>query len=124
MIVVFVVDTSPSMSRPVSSAVGGMSRLDLAKQVVEDLSRRIRKGCSEHNSLHATTNNVRSLGNVGQGPSREDALLLLSTSRQHPDTAAVREHWVFVLSRHDTVAHRATDRADNSLVLIVSNWLS
>jgi hypothetical protein len=90
MIVVFVVDTSPSMSRPVSSSVGGMSRLDLAKQVVEDLSRRIRKGCAEHNSLHATTSNVRSLSNVGQGPSREDALLLLSTSRQHPDTAAVR----------------------------------
>lgn len=107
MIVVFVVDTSPSMSRPVSGD-SGMSRLDLAKMTVEDLSRRLRKGGFEHNSNFVvenagagasggtttsgnTTNSTqRSISNIGQGASRQDALLLLSTSRQHPDTANVR----------------------------------
>lgn len=101
MIVVFVVDTSPSMSRPVSGD-SGMSRLDLAKMTVEDLSRRLRKGGVEHNSNFVVDSSAgnkngvggssatqRSISNIGQGASRQDALLLLSTSRQHPDTANV-----------------------------------
>lgn len=109
MIVVFVVDTSPSMSRPVSGD-SGMSRLDLAKMTVEDLSRRLRKGGIEHNSNFVveagvggnkggggggggTNSTQRSISNIGQGASRQDALLLLSTSRQHPDTANVRGNY-------------------------------
>lgn len=87
MIVVFVVDTSPSMGRPVSGG-SGMLRLDVAKMAVEDLSRRLRKGCVEHNGL-VSGPHLRSFANIGQHPARTDALLLLSTSRQHPDTAAV-----------------------------------
>jgi len=108
MIVVFVVDTSPSMARPIgpssssSSSTSsepakhsGMSRLDLAKMAVEDLSRRLRKGGLEHNSNFVVdpvtkqgTATQRSVSNLGQGAVRQDALLLLSTSRQHPDTAS------------------------------------
>lgn len=92
MIFVFVIDTSPTMSRP---AVGnsGMSRLDVAKMVVEDLSRQLRKRHSEHTRLlmqDADPVLQRSIVNLGQRGNLAggDAFLLLSTSRQYPDTAA------------------------------------
>jgi len=89
MIVVFVVDTSPSMGRP---AVGstGMSRLDLAKMAVEDLSRGLRKRVQEHGRMlsEQPLTTQRSLHQAGLGMVGPDNLLLLSTSRQHPDTAA------------------------------------
>lgn len=81
MIVVFVVDTSPSMGRP---AVGdsGLSRLDVAKIAVEDFHRqwwrRVRAVASGSFST--------SLGQ--QQPQTADQFLLLSSSRQHPETAA------------------------------------
>jgi hypothetical protein len=94
MIVVFVVDTSPSMSRPISSDSSSgttLTRLDVAKMVVEDLSRRLRKGVAEHVRIlnHQVEPAVaRSLSNMGQGPVHTDALLLLSTSKQYPETAS------------------------------------
>ena len=93
MIVVFVVDTSPTMAKP---AIGehGMSRLDTAKMIVEDLSRQLRKRHAEHvrfltqdanPSLQRSFINLGQKGNLlGSG----DTLLLLSTSRQYPGTAA------------------------------------
>lgn len=92
MIFIFVVDTSPTMSRP---AVGdsGMSRLDVAKMMVEDLSRQLRKRHSEHTRLlmqDADPVLQRSVVNLGQKGNLggSDAFLLLSTSRQYPDTGA------------------------------------
>lgn len=153
MIVVFVVDTSPSMSRPVSGD-SGMSRLDLAKMAVEDLSRRLRKGGVEHNSNFVvdsgskggggggigsggggTNATQRSISNIGQGASRQDALLLLSTSRQHPDTANVRP--VSKSSRyfcHEFVVGMSSDRSllfcclcfvllHQSALLVAGYWL-
>ena len=56
MIVVFVIDTSPSMRQPLvegsskeRSAGSGMSRLDLAKMAVEDVVRGLGKRVTEHN---------------------------------------------------------------------------
>ncbi|GKY94111.1 hypothetical protein MPSEU_000377400 [Mayamaea pseudoterrestris] len=103
MIVVFVVDTSPSMSRAldVSPSMttpgegptkgGSLTRLDLAKMAVEDLSRRLRKGLALHQSYPSDPAMARSMANIGQGGAfvpQQDALLLLSTSRQHPDSAS------------------------------------
>jgi hypothetical protein len=76
MIVVFVVDTSPSMGRP---SLGGLSRLDVAKIAVEDFLRQWRRLRSE---------SCPQAGTLGQLPVATDQFLLLSTSRQHPDTAA------------------------------------
>lgn len=73
MIVVILVDTSPSMGRPVQ---GGLSRLDLAKMAVEDLTRQWRR-------LRPPA-----VANLGHDAAMGDHFLLLSTSRQHPDTAA------------------------------------
>ena len=96
MIIVFVVDTSPSMSRPVAMTEGGASggrsltRLDLAKMAVEDLSRRLRKGLAVNLNLPADPAMARSLANMGQAGAfvpYQDSLLLLSTSSQFPDTA-------------------------------------
>jgi len=88
MIVVFVVDTSPSMGRP---AVGdsGMSRLDLAKMAVEDLFKQLRKRLLDHQRIVCEQNQTtqRSFVNLGI-TTLPDSLLLLSTARQHPDTAA------------------------------------
>jgi hypothetical protein len=92
MIVVFVIDTSPSMAKP---AVGesGISRLDCAKMFVEDLSRQMKKRQAEHvrllmqdanSSLQRSIINMGQRGNLGAG----DSLLLLSTSRHYPDTAS------------------------------------
>jgi hypothetical protein len=95
MIVVFVIDTSPSMRKPLSkkSESGqGMSRLDLAKMAVEDMVRGLNKRVSEHNNyLHQHPEKHNSLRNIGLGFNPNDQFLLLSTGRQHsqqPATAA------------------------------------
>lgn len=97
MIVVFVVDTSPSMSRP---AVGdsGLSRLDVAKMAVENTVRQWRKMRANHTAPIVNNNAIgsnspplqlrTSLDCLGQWPVVNDQFLLLSTSRQHPDTAS------------------------------------
>ena len=99
MIVVFVVDTSPSMGLPLHdgsskerSAGTGMSRLDLAKMAVEDIVRGLNKRVTEHNvQLQQQPILQKSLRNIGLGFSPNDEFLLLSTGRQHiqhPATAA------------------------------------
>lgn len=83
MIVVFVIDTSPSMGQPLLYS-HGMSRLDLAKMAVEDLVRGLSKRVVEHNmSLQ------QKKSRLGSGY-LQDQFLLLSTGRQHkqPATAA------------------------------------
>jgi hypothetical protein len=86
MIVVFVVDTSPSMGRP---ALGdsGLSRLDVAKIAVEDFHRQWRRARA---AATADQQQQRSYGNLGQllATTAADQFLLLSTSRQHAETAA------------------------------------
>lgn len=74
MIVVFVVDTSPSMGR---EADGGLSRLDLAKMLVEEVTRRWKR-----------LRGPSTLPQLGQVPVAPNHFLLLSTSRQYPDTAS------------------------------------
>lgn len=76
MIVVFVVDTSPSMGR---LSVGGLTRLDVAKIAVEDFLRQWRR---------VRTTTFHHAAAMGQLPIAGDQFLLLTTSRQHPDTAA------------------------------------
>jgi hypothetical protein len=103
MIIVFVIDTSPSMSRPVfassssptaDGSTGGsrsLTRLDLAKMAVEDICRQLRKGLALNLNYPADPAMARSLSNIGQGGAyvaSQDSLLLLSTSRQYPDTAS------------------------------------
>jgi hypothetical protein len=101
MIVVFVIDTSPSMRQPLvdrgetskeMSAGSGMSRLDLAKMAVEDIARGLNKRVSQHNvHLQQQPALQKSLRNIGLGFSPNDEFLLLSTGRQHtqqPATAA------------------------------------
>lgn len=99
MIVVFVIDTSPSMRQPLvegsskeRSAGSGMSRLDLAKMAVEDVVRGLGKRVTEHNvQLQQQPQLQKSLRNLGLGFSANDDFLLLSTGRQHmlqPATAA------------------------------------
>lgn len=89
MIVVFVVDTSPSMKKPASDQ-SGVSRLDLAKQAVEHLSKDLRKRHAEHHRrLQEQSPDVqRSMVNCGLGMIPHDSFLLLSTSRQHPGTGS------------------------------------
>ena len=88
MIVVFVVDTSPSMSRP-AEGDSGLSRLDIAKMAVENTVRQWRKMRANHmTSAIASSNVQRSLDSLGQWPIVNDQFLLLSTSRQHPGTAS------------------------------------
>lgn len=101
MIVVFVVDTSPSMAHPVSdgsassqpAASKGMSRLDLAKMAVESLAKGLNKRVMEHNMQlqQESTQMKKSLHNLGLGYCPQDQFLLLSTGRQYtqqPSTAA------------------------------------
>ncbi len=97
MIVVFVIDTSPSMRQPLSendrsTKGGGMSRLDLAKMAVEDIVRGLTKRVTEHNTyLQQHPQRYQSLRNIGLGFCPNDEFLLLSTGRQHaqlPATAA------------------------------------
>lgn len=98
MIVVFVIDTSPSMRQPLhekdrpSTGAGGMSRLDLAKMAVEDIVRGLTKRVNEHNDyLQQNPWKHIPLRSVGLGFCPNDEFLLLSTGRQHtsqPATAA------------------------------------
>ena len=98
MIVVFVVDTSPSMGQTLvgdgsSERSSRMSRLDLAKMAVESLAKGLRKRVSEHNSQFQQETGAmqQSLHNLGLGHCPNDQFLLLSTGRQksqHPGTAA------------------------------------
>jgi hypothetical protein len=95
MIVVFVIDTSPSMSKHVgttetTSSGSGMTRLDLAKMFTEEIVRGLKKRIHEHNSnLQQSVPKVQeSLCNIGLGYAPKDELLLISTGRQHPNHAA------------------------------------
>ncbi|KAL3930710.1 MAG: hypothetical protein SGBAC_011645 [Bacillariaceae sp.] len=96
MIVVFVVDTSPSMGQPlvqpadVSDTSGkGMSKLDLAKMTVEDIVRGLNKRVREHNlQLQQQPALQKSMRNIGLGFCQNDKFLLLSTGRQHSQQAA------------------------------------
>ena len=82
MIVVFVVDTSPSMGKPLAST--GMSKLDLAKMAVESLTKGLRRRISEHNGQFQQETVVmqQSLHNLGLGHCKNDQFVLLSTGRQ------------------------------------------
>jgi hypothetical protein len=92
MIVVFVVDTSPSMAEPAaqstkSGAATGISRLDVAKMAIESLSRSMDKRVADHNrsvlvasAQMAAGKQHHTLGRLEQF----DELMLLSTSLQ-PD---------------------------------------
>lgn len=95
MIVVFVVDTSPSMGEPLATAsTKGMTKLDLAKMAVETLTKGMRRRVSEHNSHFQQETAVmqQSFHNLGLGHCKPDQFLLLSTGRQdslhHPSAAA------------------------------------
>ncbi len=99
MIVVFVVDTSPSMGKPLkdtstNNSLGsdaptspspiGMSRLDLAKMTVESLVKMMERRVHDHNlKLQSDTSPFKSLHNLGFGYSPSDQFLLLSTGCQH-----------------------------------------
>jgi hypothetical protein len=91
MIVVFVVDTSPSMALPSQSQSGSMSisRLDLAKMSVENLSRSMDKRILEHNRsvlmASAQQHQQQSHQSIDVGRLEQfDEFLLLSSSLQ-PD---------------------------------------
>ena len=100
MIVVFVIDTSPSMGKPLvpvdgspgtenRTAGNGMSRLDLAKMTIEDVVRGLNKRVAEHNlQLQQNPQLLKNLRNLGLGFSPNDEFLLLSTGRQHPQQPA------------------------------------
>lgn len=99
MIVVFVVDTSPSMAEPANSAnaadnptkARGISRLDVAKMSVESMARSMDKRIVEHNrsvvmaSAQAAASSGPGNSNIEVGRLEQfDEFLLLSTSLQ-PD---------------------------------------
>jgi hypothetical protein len=88
MIFVFVVDVSPTMGSPVLGR-SGISRLDLAKMAIEDLIRQWRKMRAEHSRIlgRASNDRQRCVMNLGQYTNTTDYFFLLSTARQHPDTA-------------------------------------
>lgn len=127
MIVVFVVDTSPSMGEPLSSdaslttsgGIRGMTKLDLAKMTVETLTKGMRKRVSEHNGQFQQEPAVmqQSLHNLGLGHCLPDQFLLLSTGRQetlhHPAAAACGAEGRLLVGYGDsmdfTVDHRPGD---------------
>jgi len=88
MIVVFVIDTSPSMREPLvdtSSSVGklSLSRLDVAKMTVESLVKGLERRVVDHNlRVPSDTWPLKSLRNLGFGYSPNDQFLLLSTGCQ------------------------------------------
>lgn len=99
MIVVFVVDTSPSMGQP-SSSVGnssparGISRLDVAKMSIEHLARSMDKRIMQNNrsflfaSAQAASMTAAQQQRIDVGRLEEfDEFLLLSTSLQ-PDSSS------------------------------------
>lgn len=85
MIVVFVVDTSPSMSCQVLDS--SLSKLDLAKMAVESLCKGLTKRIQEHNggvvaaTTSSTTITMTHWHNMGLGYCGQDQYLLLSTGR-------------------------------------------
>lgn len=83
MIVVFVVDTSPSMALKLDI---GMSKLDLAKMAVESISKGLTKRIQEHNSGYSQAQ--QPLHNMGIGFCPPDQFLLLSTGRQYDNTSS------------------------------------
>lgn len=89
MIIVFVVDTAPSMGRP-ACGISGISRLDVAKMLVEDFIRQWRKMRSEHNRLlgRISTEKQRCVLNLGQYTTTTDQFFLLSTAQQNLDAAS------------------------------------
>ena len=106
MIVVFVVDTSPSMAAPSSDGNGGdasargISRLDVAKMSIEHLARGMDKRIIENNrSFLMASAQVASMMAVGRHQQQPDVgrleefdeFLLLSTSLQ-PDAAPPPAH--------------------------------
>jgi len=92
MIVVFVIDTSPSMGKPLVECTNddnnrdssSMSRLDLAKMAVEEVARRLKKRIHEHNlHLQQLPHKLQeSFHNIGLGFAQKDEYLLLSTAPQ------------------------------------------
>ncbi|CAB9501123.1 Integrator complex subunit 6-like [Seminavis robusta] len=95
MIVVFVVDTSPSMGQPIAPSRGKgnhsmLSRLDLAKMAVEDLVKGMNRRVQEHNVFlqHQPPAVQKSMVQIGLGYCPANQYLLLSTSRQHTDQPA------------------------------------
>ena len=107
MIVVFVVDTSPSMGSPLqnppsssnnsinstsstSSSTSMLSRLDLAKMAVEDLTKGLTRRTQEHNVFLQQQSPAvqKSMCQIGLGYCPPNQFLLLSTSRQHTDQPA------------------------------------
>ena len=98
MIVVFVVDTSPSMGEPLNPnktvattscsqsnpnmTTSGMSKLDIAKMTVESISKMMQKRIHEHNNKVQEHQSHSLLFGNHNGYSIPDQFLLLSTGRQ------------------------------------------
>ena len=72
MIVVFVVDTSPSMGQPISSS-SSLSRLDVAKMAVEDLTKGLSRRINDHNVFlqHQPPSVQKSFCQMGLAPAAE-----------------------------------------------------
>ena len=98
MIVVFVVDTSPSMAKLAvennkEGSVTGVSRLDMAKMTIESLARSMDKRVVDHNrsvlvaSSQMTMRNLHHVGKLEQF----DEFILLSTSLQSDVKSKVRQ---------------------------------
>ena len=88
MIVVFVIDTSPSMAKAANqNGKGGVSRLDVAKMATENISRSMDKRVADHNRSVLVAS-AQSGGRQHQVRRLEqfDEFMLLSTSLQpdHP----------------------------------------
>ena len=77
MIVVFVVDTSPSMGDPQE---GSMTKLDIAKMAVESITKNLEKRMIQKSVLMGCTTSSNFSGN--------DQFLLLSTGRQYSSAFA------------------------------------
>ena len=123
MIVVFVIDTSPSMGEPLftNKTTGGnnMTKLDLAKMAVESMSKSLTKRVSEHNlQLQQQPMNVqKTLHNMGLGYAAQDQFLLLSTGRQypkHPSSAVCGAGGRLLVGFGDYIVDPSTDQADYS----------
>ena len=89
MIVVFVVDTSPSMGETLVSKNGSsLSKLDLAKMTVESLVKMMERRVHEHNmKVQSDTWTLKSIKNLGFGLIPNDQFLLLSTGCQRTSSS-------------------------------------
>jgi hypothetical protein len=96
MIFVFVIDTSPSMSFPVTAAASGttnsMSRLDVGKMAVESVARRLYKTYGA-----------------------QDSLLLLSTSRQRSDAALCAVGGRLLVGFNNAIYNSSSDHSPTRL---------